>query len=33
MLPESLLEIENLSKVYKSAAGPIKALNDVSLKL
>lgn len=33
MLPESLLEIENLSKVYKSAAGPIKALNDVSLKI
>jgi len=32
-MAKGLLELKNVSKVYKSAAGPIKALNDVSLKI
>jgi len=32
-LTESMLELENVSKVYNSAAGPIKALSNVSLKI
>ena len=33
MLVKDLLELKNISKVYNSAAGPIKALNNVSLKI
>ena len=32
-MTESMLELENVSKVYNSAAGPIKALSNVSLKI
>jgi ABC-2 type transport system ATP-binding protein len=32
-MQESLLQIKNISKIYRSSTGPVKALNDVSLSI